>query len=76
MHTSATIFFLIVGQAYDGGSLAIIPAHYESLQICEAAGEDARRTNQGLNHLSYTCVPAFVNVPPCDAVCEIIEATP
>lgn len=74
MNTAAAIFFLILGQA-DGasghqgeaGGLVLIPAHYQSLADCEAAGEAARANNLGLSYLSYTCVPASINVEPVKA---------
>lgn len=73
--SAAAIFFLVLGQA-DGrgtwdtagsGGLATIPAHYETLALCEAAGEAARANNLGLSYLSYTCVPAEVNVEAGEA---------
>lgn len=77
MNTTAAIFFLVLGQAdgfanaghstSEAGGLAVIPAHYETLASCETAGEAARANNLGLSFLSYTCVPAEINVQPVKA---------
>lgn len=67
MSTTSIVFFLIIGQAGGGypespGGMVVIPAHYDSQSECMLAGEASRSNNHELSYISYTCVPAPLNV--------------